>query len=71
MPYSDDPGANPEKYYALLLIYLPFIVALKKLVLAPSSEFNKVKNTMNFILTTTQFNNVLTKINCKTLSLKT
>lgn len=71
MPYSDDPGANPEEYYALLLIYLPFIVALQKLVLALSSVFNKVKNFMNFILTTTQLNNVLAKINLKTLSFKT
>lgn len=54
MPYSDDPGSNPEEYYALLLIYIPFIVALQELVLALSSDFNKVKNTMNFILTTTQ-----------------
>lgn len=63
--------ANPDEYYALLLIYLPFIVALQKLVLALSSDFNKVKNFMNFTLITTQLNNVLAKTNCKTLSFKT
>lgn len=50
MPYSDDPNANPE-YYALLLIYLPFIRASKAGPIVLSSEFNKVKNIMNFILT--------------------